>query len=71
MQYEAMQYEERRWPAAERADPWSYQVTVARGLIKSLGGDEAARCARRQRWDGVLSLVLAETSVAGACVALG
>ena len=68
MQYEAMQYEERRRSAA-RVDPWCYQATVARGLIKSLGGDEAVRCARRQRWDNVLSLVLAETGVAGACVA--
>ena len=60
MQFEAMQFKERRRPVAECA----YQATVARGLILSLGADEAARYARRQRWDGVLTLVLAETGIA-------
>ena len=67
MRYEAMQYDESRRPAAGRA----YQATVARGLIRSLGVDEAVRCARRHRWDGVLALVLAEAGGAGACAASG
>ncbi len=60
-----MQDEERRRPAAERAYTKD-QATVARTLIKSLGADEAVRCARRQGWDGVLIPVLAEAGGAGA-----
>ena len=71
MQYDAMQCEESRRPAAGRADPWYHQATVARGLIRSLGVDEAVRCARRHRWDGVLTLVLAEAGGAGACAVSG
>ena len=67
MQYEAKQIDRNRRPAAGRA----YQATLARGLIGSLGIDEAVRCARRHRWDGVLTLVLAEAGGAGVCAASG
>ena len=65
--YDARPYDESRRPTAGRA----YQAALARGLIGSLGVDEAVRCARRHRWDGVLTLVLAEAGGAGVCAASG
>ena len=45
----------------------SIAPSIAQCLIKSLGADEALHCARRHRWDGVLTAVLAESGHAGAC----
>jgi len=41
--------------------------SIALCLIRSLGADEAARCARRHHWDGVLTIVQAATGHASAC----
>ncbi len=40
---------------------------IAHYLIKSFGADEAARCAQRHHWNGVLTMVQAETGHASAC----
>jgi hypothetical protein len=45
----------------------SIAPSIAHCLIKPLGADEAARCARRHHWDGVLTMVQAETGHASAC----
>jgi hypothetical protein len=50
-----------------RTDQSSIAPSIAQCLIKSLGADEALHCARRHRWDGVLTAVLAESGHAGAC----
>lgn len=55
-------------PAPSRqSDPSIIAPTIANCLIKSLGADEALRCARRHHWDGVLTVVLAESGHAGVC----
>lgn len=45
----------------------SVAPSIALCLIKSLGIDEAERCAQRHHWDGVLTMVRAEAGHAGAC----
>lgn len=38
----------------------AYHASMAKNLIGSLGAEEAARCARRHHWVGLLPFVLAE-----------
>ena len=49
----------------------AYIFRLARTLVGSLGADEAARCARRHDWDGLLTLVVAEAAHGGACATFG
>jgi hypothetical protein len=54
-------------PTPNRINQAGIAPSIAHCLIKSLGADKAARCARRHHWDGVLTMVQAETGHASAC----